>query len=355
MSNKVEQYYVPKFYLRYFSNLPNKKQLGVFNLKRKIYIASAPLRKQGFKPYLYGKDGVLEDLLSNVESGLALFIRLINVTKILPIFNTISHRFLLFFVFLMRLRNPEISDGFKKSFNNAQTILNRKREKLGLDPEKEEFDNNFLVAVGLSHINTGLLHCSDLKYKLLFNTTDRLFITSDNPVIGYNQFLEGRKFKEGMTGFSAIGLQIILPLTPRLILLFYDSDIYKIGYKKQPCLSIFDTRDVDQLNLLQFLNCNENVFFNGNRINEGYILTLYYKAKKFKKANQVITREFQEITTTNPEGIPSSLIITNRTECRSGLKLHRIKQLDKARFLKLDKSKRVHLRKSYYELKKYVS
>ncbi|PZR08305.1 MAG: hypothetical protein DI539_22875 [Flavobacterium psychrophilum] len=61
------QHFVPQFFQRYFSFEHNGKTIGMFNVNKKIFIASAPIRKQSYQDYFYGKSGELEKWLSEIE------------------------------------------------------------------------------------------------------------------------------------------------------------------------------------------------------------------------------------------------------------------------------------------------
>jgi hypothetical protein len=102
---------------------------------------------------------------------------------------------------------------------------------------------------------------SDLKYKILINLTDIPFITSDNPVVKYNQYLESRKWKHSKTGYASIGLQIFLPLNHKKLILLYDSNSYEIGNPNYRTHQLKKIEDIDELNLLQLVNCIETIYF----------------------------------------------------------------------------------------------
>lgn len=88
----------------------------------------------------------------------------------------------------------------------------------------------------LSNVSNSIKRTFDLKVKLLINTTVTPFITSDHPVIRYNQFLEMRRHPGGNAGLAAKGLQVFLPLSPKHMLLFYDDWVYKVGGRSQEML-----------------------------------------------------------------------------------------------------------------------
>ena len=97
-----------------------------------------------------------------------------------------------------------------------------------------------------------ILMLRDLDVKILINKSNIPFITSDNPIVKYNQFLEERKWNGSKTGFGLVGLQIFVPLNQYITLIFYDSSIYKIGNRKQIKIEINRNDEIQQLNLLQY-------------------------------------------------------------------------------------------------------
>ncbi|MGP8213984.1 MAG: DUF4238 domain-containing protein [Bacteroidia bacterium] len=100
------------------------------------------------------------------------------------------------------------------------------------------------AALNLQSLVSSLEVATDLACKLIINNSDISFITCDNPVIRYNQFLEKRKFPGGREGLAIKGLQIFYPICPSLALLFYDNRVYKIGYKKQQSVVTSNSNDI---------------------------------------------------------------------------------------------------------------
>ena len=95
----------------------------------------------------------------------------------------------------------------------------------------------------------------DLK-SIVVKTASDVFITSDNPVFKYNQYLEEIQ-DHGTTGPAQTGIQIFLPLSPKHVLVMYDKDVYDYVKKQLPTET-----DVDVLNGLQVISANNNLYFN---------------------------------------------------------------------------------------------
>jgi hypothetical protein len=47
MTEKKNQHYIPKFYLRNFSYENNGKQIGVYNILNEIFVSKGKLKTQG--------------------------------------------------------------------------------------------------------------------------------------------------------------------------------------------------------------------------------------------------------------------------------------------------------------------
>ena len=120
----------------------------------------------------------------------------------------------------------------------------------------------------------------DLEYKLLVNRTDVEFITSDNPVVLYNQIFSFRKFGSN-TGLATKGLQIFFPISPDKIILLYDSDVYRVGSEKKIAIEILNNKDISNINTLQACSCYENIYFRDEKLN---VQALHRKAKPYMRS-----------------------------------------------------------------------
>jgi hypothetical protein len=349
MANKENQHYVPKFYLRFFSQENNLKEIGIYNIVSGFSFDKAPIKGQAYKPYFYGKDLTIEEWLSKSENITSFFFKDIIAHSSLPP-NSINYKEpLLKFVLLFELRNPVEAENFEDSFN---LFIAKFPDITKIPPDyKIKFNNPALIKLSL--LDKALACCKDLKLKLLLNGTSKPFITSDNPMIKYNQFLERHKYYAGICGFGTKGLQIFIPISCGHMLVFYDSSIYKIGNKKDNAVFIVEENDIDQLNLLQCLNAYQIVFYN-HFTNSDYIRKLMDKASKYQKPNQAIIEEVD-----NPKlyGIPnqkkgSRLIMHQVSELRVNLQLRFIKEISAAKTLSIDKTQ-YQMRDKALEILKY--
>lgn len=328
-TDKKNQHYIPKFYLRNFSYQGNKKQIGVFNIVNELFIQRGKLKTQGSKNFFYGIDGVIEDTLSNIEDHVSQTLKNIISTNILPRKISKEHFDLMTFIALTDMRNPVRINGIKSMFTEMANRLkeldpNVQTEKFFLEVTHEE-----AIRISLSTTLEIAEITADLDYKLLVNGTNKPFITSDYPAVKYNQFLESKKWPGSKTGYGTTGLQIFFPLNSNIVLVLFDPSIYKVGYKKQNILKITDPNDVDRINILQFINCFDTIFFD-EKVTEHYIKNLHEQSKKFKRAN-IAKAELSYLVENDSDYKQmknlgqKNLMIMNTTDCEIGLDITGLK------------------------------
>ncbi|WP_412985992.1 DUF4238 domain-containing protein [Pontimicrobium sp. IMCC45349] len=328
-TERKNQHYIPKFYLRNFSYKKNLKQIGIFNLKRDFFYQTSKLKTQGSKKFFYGYDGIIEERLGEIENLLSKTIKKIIEELIIPKKNSNPHIDLLLFVALTDLRNPTRIDNMKGMISGMKDKIlelypNTQIEKLIPTLTHDDF-----IEFSITTIPEITFNIIDLDFKLLINETERPFISSDNPVVRYNQFLEQKRWPHGKCGYGIIGLQIFIPLNSKIVLHFYDSSIYKVGFKRQKTHSIKNLKCIDQINTLQFINCIETIYFDENA-NENYIRNLKSLSLNFKKANkpQVDLSYLVDKDNNDKEIInldQKNLIISGTTDCETNLKIEGIK------------------------------
>jgi hypothetical protein len=119
------------------------------------------------------------------------------------------------------------------------------------------------------------------------------FITSDSPVVFYNELLEKAENYVGATSFVAKGLQIFYPIHPSLMICLFDPEVYDFGENNEDYASTESIEEVHQLNGLQLANCKSQLFFD-DLISEEYIVELCkhfieYRGKS-KNINRIINQ-----------------------------------------------------------------
>lgn len=341
-TDKKNQHYIPKFYLRNFSYNNNQKQIGVFNLAREFYHQTAKLKTQGSKSYFYGYDGKIEDALGKIESRISPIIKNIVDADTLPDKNSSAHFTLLTFIVLTHLRSPIAL----QSIQGMDKEMSRRIEQLSPEIDKEKYipkmSHQEQVAFALSMVKDIIPILIDLDFKIISNKSTRPFISSDFPIVRYNQFLEQHNWERGTTGYGTVGLQVFLPLNSNKMLIIYDSGVYKVGFKKRNILELHQDREIDDLNVLQFLNSFETIFFD-QHANEEYIRRIHEKSKNFYRAH----REHSKLLYAHKLGSrylideskkEKNLILTGTTECNTDLKISGVKIHSKGKKTELGNS-----------------
>jgi len=111
-------------------------------------------------------------------------------------------------------------------------------------------------------------------------------------------------------------------------LIYYDSNVYKIGFRKQNEIMVNCSHDVDSLNILQFLNCNVNIYFN-----QAFSIEHCKNIKQLCKKYNLDINKFQTIESKreNPDGTISILQQSFKEEIDCNLNLSFIKEIKKAK------------------------
>lgn len=327
-----KHHYVPRFYLRAFTE--DGRSLALYNLKQQRVIENANLKNQCYRDYMYGKDGSHESNLAALEGGLAQLFKHVLASEALPAPWSPDHETLCILTLLQSARTAYAADAMDDFANGIWKKVLEKDPSVSPDMlSRVRIVNtdpaNFAVATMLRHYHLIM----DLDYRLLQAHQDCDFITSDNPVVLYNQLLEFEAFGS-KTGLVCKGLQIFLPLSPRLTLMFYDRDVYSITPKDRVVLRVRELRDMTQLNALQVASALGNVYFsNAKRAN---IYSLADHARRFRRSAK--TRVFSLPEKKTETGY-SQIIGSSREDVRTQLDLTFMKIIKPAKRWRVERMK----------------
>lgn len=259
MPANKKHHYVPKFYLKNFSQ--NSLSINIYNIPRDKTINNANLKNQCYKDYFYGKDDKVEKALGGVEGAASEIVREIIKNQSAPQPFTNEHMRLVLFLLIQHSRTTyavdvlnEMTDKFAKKLLATEKSLDLK------DIEKVKVSITGAGAFSVATATSSLHLVLDLKCKILIAKEGSEFIASDNPAVLYNQLFEKMDYMSAI-GLSCKGLQIFLPISPTMLLHYYDSDCYKVGGRKSNAVRVTELRDMDSLNLLQLVNASENIYF----------------------------------------------------------------------------------------------
>lgn len=290
MGEKIEHHFVPKLLLRPFAE--NGRQIVLYNIARRECIRGASLRHQCRRRHLYGKGPELEDAFMNLESQVASSLERIRSTGVLPSPSSEKYQSLLFFLGLQTLRTPqagralnEMTDkSLKTAYAEDPRMQAAERDGLWFGYEEPVIRN-------LAMMEWIVYSLSDLQM-LIINVDDRLphLISSDSPAVKYNLYTEGLR-GIGSSGLLSRGLMIVLPIGPRTALMLYDDQAYSVVNPTGQMVLIKHGADVQQLNKLQVVNANENLYMT-RATDESIIHNLVERSLRFRLPSRVEVEEF---------------------------------------------------------------
>ena len=77
--------------------------------------------------------------------------------------------------------------------------------------------------------------------------------------------------------------------------MFFDKNVYGVGNKNDSIIETDKDSDVEQINLMQYINANEHLYFN-EHFDEFYVKNFTKRFDKFRRKEKVITKEFPHET-----------------------------------------------------------
>lgn len=279
MPDNKKHHYVPRFYLRNFSQ--DGKAINLFNLERQKVVLGAPFKSQCYRDYYYGRDQKLEGILAEIEGASASIIRKIIAESLIPE-SEVERRNLAIYIMAQNGRTPSavavIKQMHTKLVESAQEIAT----ELGIN-ESTDLDIEDYVALSVitnikAHENLG-----DLEGRLLIAPPNHSFITSDVPVAFSNQLFSYRPRNDAASP-GWLGFQLFFPVSDKLMLHLFDASAYSVPNQFQnDTLQLIDSRDVDQLNGLQIASAFENIFFSDLEADIPRLLKLFGKWRSADK------------------------------------------------------------------------
>lgn len=251
MATNKNQHFVPRCHLRPFTSAEEGLAISLFNIERKKLIQNAPVKNQCSRDYFYGQDDTLEQAIQAVESSYAQSLKnlLQNSRALSEDDKTIFRIFWLF-------QHMRTEAAAMSAVQMAETTTRL------ADLSPGEFSINIKEAVQMAcrTFASAIHEIDDLKICVFKNKTEVPFITSDNPAVLSNRWqLESKRTRGVSFGMGSAGMLAFLPLTPRLLLLGYDGDVYNVA-NERGIVKIRNPRDAIALNRHQFLQCVANVY-----------------------------------------------------------------------------------------------
>jgi hypothetical protein len=227
------------------------KQLVVFNIDRKEFFPSAAVKNQCAGSYFYGKDERLEKAIQSVEGLYSAVLRAV----LEPQFTldegcaTVLRRFWL----LQHLRTEAASQRSVQMAADTDTTAS-------ISAFSFRFGIKEAVQLAMGAFAESMDAIDDLRVCLIRNRTNVPFLSSDDPAVFTNRwYLHDSRIRGRSFGLHGSGTLAFLPLTPRILCVAYDGDVYSLPHTRG-WIDVRSVDDIRALNQHQFLNCFANVF-----------------------------------------------------------------------------------------------
>ena len=241
-----------RFYLRRFKS--GCRRINLHNVHHQLTVRDASIKGQCAKPDYY-RTAQIEGALSGLETRSSIALSALCGNEHDCDMDTVRQ-----FIAVQLLRTPSQVERTAtmhrklQHFVGGDAIDAESRKMIQFDAIRPE--DLPVYNLRMSDDLAGALR--DLKY-IVVEVKEDAFITSDNPVFKYNQYLEQVR-DYGTDGLGQTGIQIFLPLSPKHMLVTYDKDVYYYVKKQLP-----SETDIEVLNSLQVISANRNLYFNDAR------------------------------------------------------------------------------------------
>lgn len=247
-------HYVPQMYMRLFS--PDGLRVGVFVVGSHKLIPHAPINGQACRDYFYGRDPRTEQAFGKIEGGAARIFAAAVERHELPAPGSQQHEQLIFFLGIQHCRTMGAAELHNEgSVKALKAMLRRQAELEGneiilANLDKVRITRTNAVSEVVSYATIGANLLVDLTFVLVENASEIPFVASDAPVVFHNRLYEGQRI--GVTGYANVGLQLFLPLGPRLALFGYDAAAYDVPRDGRDVVRVVHDGDVRLINDLQW-------------------------------------------------------------------------------------------------------
>lgn len=247
------QHYVPRCYMRSFSLGGEGKAINLYNIRSARSVKSASMKYQCSAPYVYGKEDLrLEHALGKIETAYARALRAVSAGRHAT---DEDIGYLLAFMMLQFSRTKAAMERVRSAITGVEREV--RSSTTARLPEADTSVRTMMIT-SLSLFGRVAPAVLDLRLCLLKNKSRVDFITSDDPVCFTSRFHARRKIRS--FGIASAGVMFFMPLSPRLLLLCYDPNVYSVR-RSGRFVETRSDHDVQACNELQYLNAVENVYF----------------------------------------------------------------------------------------------
>ena len=251
VATNKNQHFVPRCYLRQFTIDGADRAINLYNIDRDKFVEHSPVKSQCSGDYFYGKDPQLEKAIQTVEHSYGSAVREIPQPGYLL---TDEHRTWLKLFWLLQYLRTEAAA--RRGIEMVDTMASV------VDPDNAAFRMQIreAVQIAMRAFAEHMEIVSDLRVCLIRNRSGVPFVTSDDPAVLTNRWhLQNAKRNAFSFGLRSAGALAILPLSPSVLCLAYDSDMHSVPHTRG-WIDLRKDVDADAFNQHQYLNCRANIF-----------------------------------------------------------------------------------------------
>lgn len=326
---KKRQHFVPQFLLRAFASDPDRRQLSIFYLKTGRSIAGASLAAQCYEDYFYGVDPQLENAFMEAEGKVSAVLGNLEPERLgsIDADGLYQLRQFLHYQSLRTTGAAEATNDFADMMIKAVATQTPDGPPPDLDKVRIKLKGAQFQALYTAATTTPLL--LDLAVKFIMRAGPPGFILGDNPAVVCNQWAENHpKFKTygGLSARAARGIQMFLPLSPKVCLAVYDPVVYAVGNEASR-VRIIGEGDVHLLNRLQILSAMNCTYYHSEWSTLADLEQLRSERTARKLPIVSITPKFER-----PNGTLSQILQAEMPDLRIGGAFAFAKTLDTASY-----------------------
>ena len=261
MAGNKRQHTVARMLLRKFSRDGKRTDAVVLDEGKRI--RDVGIRDQCYKDYYYGKDLVMEKAFGEAEGKFRTTLGDLSTAHLQSISDAkIIH--LRLYVLFQRMRTVQAATGVEltsEALLKEQLRPKAQAKGIDLNAVRIRMNNPQLLALVLAAAGAGDI--ADLSVKFLLHERNVGFVLSDHPVVICNLFVEyHRKLSHcyGADGLMTKGIQLIMPVSPRVCIVMYDPQTYACGSPRSRVVRA-GRHDVRVINSLQAANANQCLYY----------------------------------------------------------------------------------------------
>lgn len=251
MPEKKNQHFVPRVHFRPFSH--DGRSVGLLLKSTGKIIDRASIGDQCSKSYFYGRDLVTENLLAPIERRYGEIVADWHDRQDV---DPDAMDYMRYVVWIQHNRVASVLNEARASMLATKRVL---EEQLGRELGEIDLDHETLLRERQAFTAQERRLVADLQLTILDNRSSCDFVTSDNPAIAINKWF-AQRFPQASWGYRQSGLIMLMPLSPRMAFLAYDSQVYKVPSRSSR-LMVRRDEDVRLCNALIAAHADNAIYF----------------------------------------------------------------------------------------------